>query len=157
MRSHWPFDAPCWLKRFPLASVRFQISVWLSLLEKRAKEKPQSQKLLAHLVTWLRSKMSNFYVATLSILSQLSVNFAGGFRYLSNGLATTKSDVYAFGVVLFEIISGKEATIRTEGTATKSTERRSLVSIVSSHGKFPGTYPILIYSLFNLRLYYILE
>ncbi|KAF8027603.1 hypothetical protein BT93_E0496 [Corymbia citriodora subsp. variegata] len=51
-------------------------------------------------------------------------------EYLSNGLATTKSDVYAFGVVLFEIISGKEATIRTEGTGTKSTERRSLVSIM---------------------------
>lgn len=52
-------------------------------------------------------------------------------RYLSNGLATTKSDVYAFGVVLFEIISGREAVIRTEGTHTKNAERRSLASIVS--------------------------
>jgi hypothetical protein len=51
---------------------------------------------------------------------------------LSNGLATTKSDVYAFGVVLFEIISGKEATIRTEGMMMKNPERRSLASIVSS-------------------------
>ncbi|KAI4329201.1 hypothetical protein L6164_021491 [Bauhinia variegata] len=50
-------------------------------------------------------------------------------EYLSNGLATTKSDVYAFGVVLFEIISGKEAIIRTEGT-TKNPERRSLASIM---------------------------
>ncbi|XP_065621964.1 probable serine/threonine-protein kinase PBL10 [Quercus suber] len=36
--------------------------------------------------------------------------------YLSNGLATTKSDVYAYGVVLFELISGKEAIILTEGS-----------------------------------------
>ncbi|KAL2940249.1 LysM domain receptor-like kinase 3 [Bienertia sinuspersici] len=50
-------------------------------------------------------------------------------EYLSNGLATTKSDVYAFGVVLFELISGKEAVIRTEG-APKGSERRSLVSIM---------------------------
>nr|BAI79272.1 LysM type receptor kinase [Lotus japonicus] len=51
-------------------------------------------------------------------------------EYLSNGLATTKSDVYAFGVVLFEIISGKEAIIRTEGTVTKNPERRSLASVM---------------------------
>ncbi|KAI4355579.1 hypothetical protein L6164_004338 [Bauhinia variegata] len=50
-------------------------------------------------------------------------------EYLSNGLATTKSDVYAFGVVLFEIISGKEAIIRTD-TMTKNPERRSLASIM---------------------------
>lgn len=57
-------------------------------------------------------------------------------RYLSDGLATTKSDVYAFGVVLFEIISGKDAIIRTEGTMTKNPERRSLASIVSSMYKY---------------------
>ncbi|KAF7843402.1 lysM domain receptor-like kinase 3 [Senna tora] len=51
-------------------------------------------------------------------------------EYLSDGLATTKSDVYAFGVVLFEIISGKEAIIRTENTTTKNPERRSLASIM---------------------------
>ncbi|CAJ1951081.1 unnamed protein product [Sphenostylis stenocarpa] len=51
-------------------------------------------------------------------------------EYLSEGLATTKSDVYAFGVVLFEIISGKEAIIRSEGTTTKNSERRSLASIM---------------------------
>ncbi|XVF18391.1 hypothetical protein REPUB_Repub11eG0017500 [Reevesia pubescens] len=49
--------------------------------------------------------------------------------YLSDGLASSESDVYAFGVVLFEIISGKEAIIRTEGTTMKNTERRSLASI----------------------------
>ncbi|XP_038694015.1 lysM domain receptor-like kinase 3 isoform X2 [Tripterygium wilfordii] len=51
-------------------------------------------------------------------------------EYLSNGLATTKSDVYAFGVVLFEIISGREAIIRTEGMTMKNPERRSLASIM---------------------------
>ncbi|KAI9109387.1 hypothetical protein K1719_019441 [Acacia pycnantha] len=51
-------------------------------------------------------------------------------EYLSNGRATTKSDVYAFGIVLFEIISGKEATIRTEGIMSKNPQRRSLVSIM---------------------------
>ncbi|KAK7349215.1 hypothetical protein VNO77_06399 [Canavalia gladiata] len=51
-------------------------------------------------------------------------------EYLSDGLATTKSDVYAFGVVLFEIISGKEAIIRSEGTMTKNPDRRSLASIM---------------------------
>ncbi|KAK4756479.1 hypothetical protein SAY87_006606 [Trapa incisa] len=49
-------------------------------------------------------------------------------EYLTNGLATTKSDVYAFGVVLFEIISGKEAVICSESTKTKNAERRSLAS-----------------------------
>lgn len=44
-------------------------------------------------------------------------------EYLRDGLATTKSDVYAFGVVLFEMVSGKEAMTRTA-------ERRSLVSIM---------------------------
>ncbi|XP_057773150.1 lysM domain receptor-like kinase 3 [Salvia miltiorrhiza] len=44
-------------------------------------------------------------------------------EYLRDGLATTKSDVYAFGVVLFEMVSGKEAM-------TRSAERRSLVSIM---------------------------
>lgn len=53
-------------------------------------------------------------------------------EYLSDGLATAKSDVYAYGVVLLELISGKEAITRTEGLALKNNERRSLVSIMSS-------------------------
>ncbi|KAH9714089.1 LysM domain receptor-like kinase 3 [Citrus sinensis] len=51
-------------------------------------------------------------------------------EYLTDGLATAKSDVYAFGVVLFEIISGKEAIIRTEGMVSKNQERRSLASFM---------------------------
>ncbi|XP_071733493.1 lysM domain receptor-like kinase 3 [Rutidosis leptorrhynchoides] len=51
-------------------------------------------------------------------------------EYLRDGLATAKSDVYAFGVILFEIISGKDAIIRTEGAVTKNSERRSLASVM---------------------------
>ncbi|KAA8541739.1 hypothetical protein F0562_022891 [Nyssa sinensis] len=51
-------------------------------------------------------------------------------EYLRDGLATSKSDVYAFGVVLFEIISGKEAITRTEGMVMKNPERRLLASIM---------------------------
>ncbi|KAL8138692.1 hypothetical protein V2J09_004693 [Rumex salicifolius] len=50
-------------------------------------------------------------------------------EYLSEGRASSKSDIYAYGVVLFEIISGREAVIRTEGVS-KNMERRSLVSIM---------------------------
>ncbi|OVA12493.1 Protein kinase domain [Macleaya cordata] len=51
-------------------------------------------------------------------------------EYLSDGLATTKSDVYAFGVVLFELISGRDAITRTDGLTYKNPERRSLASIM---------------------------
>ncbi|GKA05685.1 LysM domain receptor-like kinase 3, partial [Tanacetum coccineum] len=50
-------------------------------------------------------------------------------EYLRDGLATTKSDVYAFGVLLFELISGKEALTRTEAVVMKNSEKRSLASI----------------------------
>ncbi|KAG8643372.1 hypothetical protein MANES_11G033200v8 [Manihot esculenta] len=56
-------------------------------------------------------------------------------EYLSDGLATAKSDVYAFGVVLFEIVSGKEARIQTEGAVAKNPERRSLASILAMLAK----------------------
>ncbi|XP_016476377.2 lysM domain receptor-like kinase 3 [Nicotiana tabacum] len=51
-------------------------------------------------------------------------------EYLRDGLATTKTDVYAFGVVLFEMLTGKEAVTRTEGNVMKTAERRSLVSLM---------------------------
>ncbi|KAL3511735.1 hypothetical protein ACH5RR_024452 [Cinchona calisaya] len=51
-------------------------------------------------------------------------------EYLRDGLATNKSDVYAFGVVLFEMISGKEAITQTQGIEAKSADRRSLASVM---------------------------
>ncbi|TKY48218.1 LysM domain receptor kinase 3 [Spatholobus suberectus] len=81
-----------------------------------------------------RAKLSDFGLAKLvgktseGETSTARVVNAYGYlapEYLSNGLATTKSDVYAFGVVLFEIISGKETIIQTQGP-----EKRSLVSIM---------------------------
>lgn len=36
-------------------------------------------------------------------------------EYIENGLVTTKLDIFAFGVVLLEILSGKEATSKSEG------------------------------------------
>ncbi|BBG98914.1 protein kinase family protein / peptidoglycan-binding LysM domain-containing protein [Prunus dulcis] len=69
-----------------------------------------------------RAKISDFGLAKF-LVKQVREKL----RYLSDGRATTKSDIYAFGVVLFELISGKEAVIRTEGTATKNSERRSLM------------------------------
>ncbi|XP_020581869.1 lysM domain receptor-like kinase 3 isoform X2 [Phalaenopsis equestris] len=51
-------------------------------------------------------------------------------EYLRNGLATSKSDVYAFGVVLFELISGRETISKTEETLTGKFQRRSLASIM---------------------------
>ncbi|XP_057866328.2 lysM domain receptor-like kinase 3 isoform X1 [Cryptomeria japonica] len=53
-------------------------------------------------------------------------------EYLHDGQATTKSDVYAFGVVLFELISGKEAVAKNKGVAPNTPERRTLVSIMLS-------------------------
>ncbi|KAL0441476.1 UNVERIFIED_CONTAM: LysM domain receptor-like kinase [Sesamum radiatum] len=64
-----------------------------------------------------RAKISDFGLAKLVMATN------DGEEYLRDGLATNKSDVYAFGVVLFEMVSGKEAM-------TRSAERRSLVSIM---------------------------
>ncbi|CAL4974150.1 unnamed protein product [Urochloa decumbens] len=87
-----------------------------------------------------RAKISDFGLAKLVVKSndtEASVTkVVGTFGYLApeylrDGLATTKSDVYAFGVVLFEIISGKEAITRAEGMGGSSnSERRSLASVM---------------------------
>ncbi|KAH0920741.1 hypothetical protein HID58_020759 [Brassica napus] len=84
-----------------------------------------------------RAKISDFGLAKLvektgeSEVSVTKVVGTYGYlapEYLSDGRATSKSDVYAFGVVLFEIISGREAVIRTEAMGTKNPERRPLAS-----------------------------
>ncbi|KAL6845594.1 hypothetical protein ACP4OV_025089 [Aristida adscensionis] len=89
-----------------------------------------------------RAKISDFGLAKLVVKSndaEASVTkVVGTFGYLApeylrDGLATTKSDVYALGVVLFELISGKEAITRAEGMGGSSnSERRSLASVMLS-------------------------
>jgi len=64
---------------------------------------------------------------------------------LRDGLATKKGDVYAFGVVLFELISGKEAITKDRRDTFTNSERRSLASIVS--GVFEIHKSILICTL----------
>ncbi|XP_058074149.1 lysM domain receptor-like kinase 3 isoform X2 [Magnolia sinica] len=90
--------------------------------------------------TALRAKISDFGLAKLvgrtSDGEASTTRVVGTFgylapEYLSDGLATTKSDVYAFGVVLFELISGKEAITRTEGKVLVNPERRSLASVMA--------------------------
>jgi hypothetical protein len=94
-----------------------------------------SQKLWELLVIWLLSKcgLLSFSVKMQGLALVMIVTiFHACWRYLRDGLATTKSDVYAFGVVLFELISGKEAITRAEGMgASSNSERRSLASHVS--------------------------
>lgn len=86
-----------------------------------------------------RAKISDFGLAKLLVRSSDGVasttEVVGTFGYLApeylhDGLATSKSDVYAFGVVLFELISGREAISKEEGMATGKSQRRSLTSIM---------------------------
>ncbi|KAG0492163.1 hypothetical protein HPP92_005561 [Vanilla planifolia] len=86
-----------------------------------------------------RAKISDFGLAKLLVRTSDGEAYAtkvvGTFGYLApeylrDGLATTKSDVYAFGVVLFELISGKEAITNMEGISANKSERRSLTSIM---------------------------
>ncbi|CAI9114218.1 OLC1v1014882C1 [Oldenlandia corymbosa var. corymbosa] len=86
-----------------------------------------------------RAKISDFGLAKLVEKTNdgeaLATTVVGTFGYLApeylrDGLATNKSDIYAFGIVLFEMISGKEAITRTQGSAGKSADRRSLASVM---------------------------
>lgn len=86
-----------------------------------------------------RAKISDFGVAKLAVRTDegeaSATRVVGTFGYLApeylhGGMATPKSDVYAFGVVLFELLSGKEAVTRATGMVSTNSERRSLVSIM---------------------------
>ncbi|CAM0882790.1 unnamed protein product [Alopecurus aequalis] len=87
-----------------------------------------------------RAKISDFGLAKLAARSndaEASVTkVVGTFGYLApeylrDGLATAKCDVYAFGVVLFELISGKEAITKADAiSAGSNSERRSLASVM---------------------------
>lgn len=54
-------------------------------------------------------------------------------RYAQYGEVSPKIDVYAFGVVLCELISAKEAVVKTNETITESTGLVALVVILTFH------------------------
>lgn len=58
------------------------------------------------------------------------------FRYARFGDVSPKVDVYSFGVVLYEILSGKEAIVRTYSEGSNSSQsnkevQKGLVTLVS--------------------------
>ncbi|MCO5548959.1 hypothetical protein L7F22_002423 [Adiantum nelumboides] len=86
-----------------------------------------------------RAKIADFGLAMLvekTCEGEASVTkIVGTFGYLApeysrDGIATSKSDVYAFGVVLFELITGKEAISKSKVAMPTTPERRSLTSLM---------------------------
>lgn len=65
------------------------------------------------------------------LLTELSIIFIC--RYAQYGDVSPKIDVYAFGVVLYELISAKEAIIKTNEVVTES---RGLVALVDPSHPF---------------------
>jgi len=53
-------------------------------------------------------------------------------RYGHSGVISRKVDVYAFGVVLYELISSKDAIVKEDGVD----EARSLVALVTFSSNF---------------------
>lgn len=68
-----------------------------------------------------------------------------GRRYAKRGNVSPKVDVYAFGVVLYELISAKEAVVKTHGSTAKGLV--SLVSLIQSSLCFQLMMHMLIYFL----------
>ncbi|KAJ7296329.1 hypothetical protein O6H91_Y130800 [Diphasiastrum complanatum] len=90
-----------------------------------------------------RAKVADFGLAKLveqvGDVTGATTNVVGTFGYIApeyirDGHATSKSDVYAFGVVLMELITGEEAIARSRSMAlhSKGLERRSLVTLMMS-------------------------
>nr|GEV16978.1 LysM domain receptor-like kinase 3 [Tanacetum cinerariifolium] len=78
------------------------------------------------------------FISEMKVCAKFIIQIWSGYfapEYLMDGLATTKSDVYAFGVLLFELISGKEALTRTEAVMMKNSKKRSLASIMATLAK----------------------
>ncbi|GER56295.1 receptor protein kinase [Striga asiatica] len=79
-----------------------------------------------------RAKVADFGMAKLTEAggASLQTRVVGTFGYMPPeyvcGDVSTKSDVYAFGVVLFELISGLQAVVKTNG---EDTEAKGLVSL----------------------------
>ena len=89
---------------------------------------------LAHLATCLQSKNQHFtFIKFLALLPKKlclgqSICFFSVNRYAQYGDVSPKVDVYAFGVVLYELISAKEAVLKTNETVTH--ESKGLVALV---------------------------
>lgn len=87
---------------------------------------------LVLLVTWPQSK--NLFPYGISAYSislnkiKLSIPICLMYRYGQFGDVSLKIDVYAFGVVLYELISAKQAIIRASEIATES---KGLVGLVA--------------------------
>lgn len=58
-------------------------------------------------------------------------------EYLEHGLVTTKADVFSFGVVLLEILSGKEATFRDKSTGVYTTLSSTIFEVLSGDDQMP--------------------
>ena len=69
------------------------------------------------------------------------------FRYAQYGDVSPKVDVYAFGVVIYELISAKEAIVKQNGNAADS---RGLVALVSY-----STLVDVVVAVVNARLGYL--
>ncbi|KAJ7548575.1 hypothetical protein O6H91_07G017700 [Diphasiastrum complanatum] len=89
--------------------------------------------------SFFRAKVADFGLAKL--VQQIDdgeiliTRVVGTFGYLApeyrrDGQATAKSDVYAFGVVLFELITGQQAISKNTMDAETPRERRSIISLV---------------------------
>eukprot|EP00261_Vitis_vinifera_P036915 XP_019078158.1 PREDICTED: lysM domain receptor-like kinase 3 isoform X6 [Vitis vinifera] len=90
----------------------------------------------------LRAKVADFGLTKLTVAgsSSLPTRLVGTFGYMPPeyaqfGAVTPKIDVYAFGVVLYELISAKEAIIKTNGSTT--TEARGLVALFENVLSWP--------------------